>query len=214
MSLDSNATSAEDTTSGQPHKPLTNILIAEDEPILAEGLVHHIKQLGYEVIGPAVDGQSAIELAKQQGPDLALLDICMPVLDGLSAAAVLFGEMHIPVILISAHSDEQSLASGQRVGVFGYLVKPVTLDQLRVNIGVAWARYNQQANLKIEVQDLKTALEDRKFIERAKGLLMDRKGLGENEAMQRLKKQARNTRQRLADVARVMVQSEALFKDI
>lgn len=209
-----NATSDADTVSCQSQKQLSNILIAEDEPILAEGLVHHVKKLGYHAIGPAVDGQNAIELAKQYKPDLALLDICMPVLDGLSAAAVLFDQMQIPVVLVSAHSDEQSLTTGQRIGVFGYLVKPVTIDQLRVNIGVAWARYNQQTSLKSEVQDLKAALEDRKFIERAKGLLMDRKGMGENEAMQRLKKQARNSRQRLADVARILVQSEALFEEI
>ena len=214
MAVARNATSTTDTDGCPPHKQLSNILIAEDEPILAKGLVRHVKQLGYDVIGPAADGQCAIDLAKQFKPDLALLDICMPVLDGLSAAAALFDQMQIPVVLVSAHSDEQSVAAGQRVGVFGYLVKPVTIDQLRVNIGVAWARYNRQASLKSEVQDLKTALEERKLIERAKGLLMDRKGMGENEAMQRLKKQARNSRQRLADVARILVQGEALFEEI
>lgn len=194
-----------------PDQP-TDILIAEDDALLAKSLTLNIQQLGFNVIGPASDGQHAIELAKKNPPSLAILDIRMPVLDGIAAASILFPEMHIPVVMISAHSDAESLEASQQAGVFGYLVKPVTIDQLRVSIGVSWAKYRQHVMLHGEVENLKTALEDRKFIERAKGLLMDRKGLGENEAMQRLKKQARNTRRRLSDLARILVESDEIFE--
>ena len=189
----------------------THVLLAEDDELLAKGLSLHVQQLGYCVVGPAANGQQAIELATQHKPDLALMDIRMPVVSGLDAAAVLFEQLGIPVILLSAHCDQEYVKAGQRVGVFGYLVKPVTVDQIRVNIAVAWARYGQHLALHGQVEELKTALEDRKFIERAKGLLMDKLGLGENEAMSRLKKQARDSRRRLSDLARVLVESKQLF---
>lgn len=192
----------------------SRILIAEDDALLAKALKYNVQKLGFDVVGPASNGQCAIDLAKQDRPDLALMDIRMPVLDGLRATTVLSEEMGIPVVLISAYCDEAFLETCQRAGVFGYLVKPVMIDQLRVNIGVAWARYRQQVMLQNEVEDLKAALEDRKYIERAKGLLMDRKGLGENEAMQRLKKQARDSRRRLSDLARMLVDSENVFDQV
>ena len=193
-----------------PEQP-THILIAEDDEILAKGLGHNLRQLGYQVIGPALDGEKAIALAKQVRPDLAILDIRMPNIDGLGAAAMLFKQMGVPVILASAHSDPEYVVAGKQIGVFGYLVKPVTIDQIRVNIAVVWAKYRQHASLQNQVEDLKIALEDRKFIERAKGLLMDKLGLGENEAMCQLKKQARDSRRRLSDLARMLIETEQLF---
>ncbi len=193
-----------------PDQP-SDVLVADDDPILAECLDLHLKQLGFNVLGPVDNGQTAIKLAKQQRPDLVLMDIRMPGIDGLSAASILFKHMGIPVVLISAHCDPEYVEAGRRGGVFGYLVKPVTIDQLRVNVAVAWGKYCQHVNLYSQVQDLKNALEDRKFIERAKGLLMDRLGLGENEAMCRLKKHARDSRQRLSDLARVLVENKQLF---
>lgn len=191
----------------QPSK----ILVADDDSLLAKCLCQHVRGLDYEVVGPAASGQEAVELGKKFRPDLALLDIRMPEMDGLAAAAVLFKHMGIPVVLVSAHSDPEYLEAGKRSGVFGYLVKPVTIDQIRVNIGVAWAAYCQHRMLRGEVQSLKTALEDRKFIERAKGMVMDRLGLSEKEAMSRLKKQARDSRRRLGDLSRVLVESQDLF---
>ncbi len=199
----------------QSDPPLANqpsdILIAEDDALLAASLSHNVRELGYHVIGPASNGEEAIALAKTDKPDLALMDIRMPIINGLGAATVLFKHMGIPVVIISAHCDPEYLDAGKRVGVFGYLVKPVTADQIRVNIEVAWSRFQQQEQLRHEVQGLKVALEDRKFIERAKGMLMDRLGLGENEAMSRLKKQARDSRRRLSDLARALVESERLL---
>ncbi len=189
----------------------SKVLIAEDEAFLAASLKHHIQQLGYEAIGPACNGQEAIEFAREYNPDLALVDLKMPVLDGLSAAAVLFKQMGIPVMIVSAHSDQDSVDAGKRIGIFGYLVKPVLQDQLRVNIEVAWAAYRQYDRLRSQVSELKAALEDRKYVERAKGMLMDRLRLGEDEAMRRLTRQARDTRRRLPDLARALVESEELL---
>lgn len=200
--------------SSPPAAMPSDILIADDDELLAKGLIQNVEALGYNVVGPASDGLHAIELAQKHEPSLALLDIRMPVLDGIGAASIIFPKLGIPVVMISAHSDAASLRDSQQAGIFGYLVKPVTLDQLRVSITVAWASYCQHIQLQSEVQNLKTALEDRKYIERAKGLLMDRKGLGESEAMKRLRKQARNTRRRLSDLARQMVESEQVFDQV
>ena len=204
------------STSTIDHDPVlesqpVKVLIADDDELLSKSLCLNVEQLGYEPIGPAANGEEAIKLAKLHRPDLALIDLRMPVLDGLGAGTILFKHMGIPVVIISAHSDPEYLEAGKRVGIFGYLIKPVTQDQLRVNIGVAWARYRQYEKLRGEVKDLKGALEDRKFVERAKGLLMDRLGLGEEEAMRRLMKQARDSRRRLPDLARALIESDQLL---
>lgn len=188
-----------------------SILIAEDERTTAAALRDQVVGLGYEALGPAGDGEAAIELAKQSRPDLALLDIQMPLIGGLSAATVLFKHMDIPVVLVTGYSDEQYINAGKRIGVFGYLLKPVEDDELRATIAIAWSRYQERQQLREDVQEMKEAIEDRKQIERAKGLLMDRLSLGEAEAMRRLQKQARDSRRRLSEVARALIESEQLL---
>ncbi len=187
------------------------ILVAEDEHLLATNIAHNLRSLEFEVIGPAANGQQAIELAKEHKPDLALLDIRMPGTNGLEAAQVLFCQMGIPVMILSAFSDADYLAAGTRIGVFGYMLKPVTLDELRVSIAVAWSRYTQHTRLRDEVQDLKVTLENRKVIERAKGLVMQKLGLSEDEAMKRLQKQARDSRRKLADLAQSILDASDLL---
>lgn len=194
-----------------PDHPRT-VLVAEDEHLLAVSLAHNLQSLGYEVIGPAANGQQAVELARAHTPHLALLDIRMPEMNGLEAASILFCQMGIPVVIISAFSDPEYLEAGARIGVFGYLLKPVTVDELRVTVTVAWSRFVQHTRLRSEVQDLKTSLENRKIIERAKGLLMTRLGLGEEAAMKRLQKQARDSRRKLVDLARAILETKELFE--
>ena len=189
----------------------TTILVADDDELIAASLVQNIAELGYEVIGPAGTGEQAIELAKRHNPDLALLDICMPNVDGLGAAIVLYKHMNIPVILVTAHSDSEYVQAGQRIGVFGYLLKPVDINDLRVTIPVAWSRFCVQEGLRSSLQDMKQALEDRKCIERAKGLLMEKLGISENTAAHRLKQQARNSRRKIADLARAIIETEHLL---
>jgi response regulator NasT len=192
---------------------LGRVLVADDEHLVALNLTETLEQMGLEVIGPATNGQQAIEMAKLERPDLAILDIRMPMMDGLQAAGVLFKQMSIPVVIVSAFTDEQYLQRGTKIGVFGYLVKPVSDDELRVNLAVAWSRYRQHLELTSEVHELKVALEDRKLIERAKGLIMDRLGLSETEAMKKLQRQARETRRRLPDLARAIIETDQMLND-
>lgn len=189
---------------------LKRILIAEDEHLLAAALAENLRTLNYEVIGPVANGRQAVELARQQRPQLALLDVRMPLMDGLEAAAAL-DQMEIPTVIVSAYSDPEYINRGTRAGVFGYVLKPVTIDDLRVNIAVAWSRFQQQHRLRGEVNDLKTALENRKLVERAKGLLMQRLNISEPEAMRRLQKQARDSRRNMADLARAIIETDQLF---
>jgi DNA-binding NarL/FixJ family response regulator len=115
------------------------LLVADDEHLVAMGMKNNLEELGYEVIGPAGDGQAAITLCETLKPDMALLDIQMPGLNGLAAAEKIYQELHIPVVIFSAYSDQEYVDSSNDAGVFGYILKPVTRDQLRVGIEVAWA---------------------------------------------------------------------------
>lgn len=192
-----------------PHP--ARLLVADDEHLVASGVAVNLRELGYEVIGPAADGDEAIELCRAQHPDMALLDIRMPKKDGLAAADVIFRRMGIPVMIFSAYSDPEYVTSGNRVGVFGYLLKPVTQDQMRVGISVAWGRFLDFMNQNSEISTLKERLEHRKVIEQAKWIIVKRKGVEEPEAMKLLQRQARNNRRTLVDVARSVLENDNLF---
>ena len=187
------------------------ILVADDEHLVAAGLRTNLTEMGFAVTGIAADGEQAVELCKQNRPDLALLDLRMPKRDGLETAEILFGQMGIPTIMLSAYSDHESVLHANRIGVFGYLVKPVSEDQLRVAITIAWGRYTDVANQDHEIDALKQRLEDRKMIEQAKWLLVQRKNITEPEAMKQLQMQARSSRRTLPDVARSVLEAEQLF---
>ena len=200
-----------DEAAASEHLLPPSVLIAEDEHLVASDLADQLQRLHVQVVGPASTGAAAIELAKTQEPAMALLDIRMSDVDGLEAAARLM-QMGIPAVILSAYSDEEYLIRSTRAGVFGYLIKPVAEDALRTALAVAWARFNQQCELQQEVTKLKTALEDRKLVERAKGVIMDKLGLKEADAMRRLQKQARDSRRTLADMARAILESNDLFE--
>lgn len=204
---------AEQILSGRHKQRPTRVLVAEDEHLVAMHLVEHLEALGYEVVGPACDGEQVLALAKTDRPDLALVDIRMPGMDGLEAAGVLFPQMGIPVVMVSAFSDPDYVQAGAKVGVFGYLLKPVNADDLRVGIEVAWSRYQSEVGLRDEVTELKTALANRKIIERAKGVLMKKLKIQEDEAMRRLQKQARNSRIKLVDLSQAIINAEELLED-
>jgi AmiR/NasT family two-component response regulator len=193
-----------------PERP-SRILIADDEHLVASGLTSLLTQLGLQVVGVAADGQQAIDLARLHMPDLVVLDIRMPKVDGLAAAEVIFRQHEIPVVILSAFSDEQCIAGASHAGVFGYILKPVTLDQLRVNLAVAWGRFLDYSLKTTEIVGLKERLADRKVIEQAKWILVKRKGIAEPEAMRLLQRQARNNRRTLADVAKSIIENEELF---
>ena len=194
-----------------PHP--AKVLIADDEHLVATGMVAALDDLGFDVIGPASDGAQAIELCKSDHPDMALLDIRMPGTDGLAAAAVIFGELGIPVMMLSAYADPEYVSVGSEIGVFGYLLKPVSRDQLRVGVEVAWSRWLAHLEQGGEIEELKERLEQRKVIEQAKWIIVKRKSVEEPEAMRLLQKQARNGRRPLVDVAQAVIESESLLGD-
>jgi len=192
-------------------RSLQRLVIADDEHLVAEGIAGTVRELGYEVTGICPNGEDLIAFARRHRPDLALVDIRLPGMNGLEAARVLFGEMDVPVVIVSAYADPEYSRISANIGVFGYLLKPITRDDLVVTLPVAWAQYQSRQSTTSEVERLKQRLEDRKIIERAKWILVSRLGLSEDTAMRRLQKQARDSRRTLVDVARSILESDELF---
>jgi AmiR/NasT family two-component response regulator len=189
------------------------VLIAEDDPVVALGLTERVRSLGHDPIGPVGDGEEAVAEAKASLPDLYLFDIEMPNLDGLAAAVQLAGEgLRRPVVIVTGVDDpslvERSIASG----VSAYLTKPIDTRELEAAIKLAAARHAEFEALEAEVSKAQQALEDRKLVERAKGLLMSALKLSEQDAFRRLQMTARERNLRLADVARRIVDQQSLLE--
>ncbi|MCC6907416.1 MAG: response regulator [Phycisphaerales bacterium] len=197
------------SSNGAPR--LRRILIADDEHLVVEGLTRSLSDLNYTVTASCKNGEEAVQACRNDRPDLVLLDIQMPKMNGLEAAKVIYGEMGIPVVIVSAFSDSQYLRTGADVGVFGYLLKPVTRDDLEAAMTIAWARFLESRTAKDEIAQLSKRLEDRKIIERAKWILVERLQINEETAMKRLQKQARDNRRTLADVASSILENAELF---
>ncbi|MCH2142415.1 MAG: response regulator [Phycisphaerales bacterium] len=189
------------------------VMVADDEHLVAAGLLGLLEDLGYEAVGPANNAESAVSMADAESPDIALLDIRMPDAEGLTAAEQIYKQLGIPVIMVSAYSDPEYVAIGQRIGVYGYLLKPVTVDQLRIAIDIAWSRYLTDLDLSGQVNDLEDRLAQRKIIEQAKWIIVKRKQIPEPEAMRMLQKQARNGRKQLVEVAQAVIDSDDLLGD-
>lgn len=193
-------------------KALRTILVADDELLIARGICGQLDKMGYVAVGPASNGLLAVEMARQHKPDLAVLDIRMPEMDGLEAAGLIYDELGIPVVIASAYSDDSNLNQAVTHGVFGYIIKPVTIETLRVTLEVAWSRYLKQDLLTDEIKTLRVEIEQRKVIEKAKGVVMERMSLTEDEAMKRLQKQSRDTRRPLIEIASSILEADKMFK--
>jgi AmiR/NasT family two-component response regulator len=181
------------------------ILIADDEPLIRLDLKNMLESLGYEVIAEAGDGVSAVEAARTLKPDVTILDIKMPGMDGIDAANILNSEKIAPVVLLTAYSDMDLINRAKEAGVFAYLVKPFRESDLRPAIEVAISRYKEFLALEEEVSELEDKLETRKLIERAKGILMDQYGLKEQEAFRRIQVQSMNTRKSMKEIAEAII---------
>lgn len=164
------------------------ILIAEDETIIRLDLRELLENAGFEVCAEAKDGLEAVELATSSEPDLAILDVKMPGLDGIEAARRILEERPIPIVMLTAYGQQELVSRAVEAGVFGYLVKPFRGTDLLPAIAAARARYEELAALREEAESLSEALAARKSIERAKGLLMAKEGLSEQEAFERLRR--------------------------
>lgn len=182
-----------------------SLVIADDESIIRMDLREMLSSLGYQVVGEAADGATAIKQARELKPDLVIMDIKMPDLDGVAAAKILTEEKIAPVLLLTAFSQDELIEGAKEAGVAGYIVKPFRESELKPAIEVAIARFQEFRLLEQEVNDLKEALEVRKLIERAKGVLMDTQGLKEAEAFRKIQKLSMNTRRPMKEIAEAIL---------
>ena len=183
----------------------TRVLIAEDETIIRLDLRTLLESAGFEVCAEARNGVEAVELAAASSPDVAVLDVKMPHLDGLEAARRILDEQQLPIVLLTAYGDPEIVARAGEAGVFGYLVKPFREQDLLPAIRAARARHEELLELREEAESLADALASRKAIERAKGLLMEKEGLSEQDAFTRLRKASQVSGRPLKVVAEAVV---------
>ena len=188
------------------------VLIAEDDPIIGLALSERLRSLGHEPLGPAGDGSEAIALARAESPDLYLFDVEMPNVDGLEAAATLArAGLRRPVVVVTGVDDPTLIDRAIATGVSAYLTKPVDSRELEAALALAAARHAEFEALEAEVDRAQQALEDRKLVERAKGLLMSALGLSEQDAFRRLQRTARERNLKLAQVAAQIVEQQDLL---
>ena len=185
--------------------PPLRILVAEDETIIRLDLREVLERAGHEVCAEARDGEEAVALALSQEPQLAILDVKMPRLDGIEAARRILAERPIPIVMLTAYGQEELVARAVEAGVFGYLVKPFRETDLLPAIQTARARHAELEALREEAESLSEALATRKVVERAKGLLMEREGLSENDAFVRLRKASQASGRPLGVVAEAVI---------
>ena len=170
-------------------KPVLRVVIADDEPITRMDIKEILTEKGYEVVSEAADGFDAVEICKTQKPDLILMDIKMPLLDGLSAARIMAEEgVDAAVVLITAYSEREFIDSAKEIGVSGYLVKPIDEKSLIPSIELAVARNREMQKLQRDIAKVSERLENRGIIEKAKGRIMERDGLSEQEAYDYIRK--------------------------
>ena len=181
------------------------ILVAEDETIIRLDLRALLEQAGFDVCGEARDGVEAVELARELEPDLAVMDVKMPRLDGIEAARRILEERPIPIVMVTAYDQDEIVSRAVEAGVFGYLVKPFREQDLLPAIQTARARHDELQALRAEAESLADALAARKAIERAKGVLMAKEGLTEQEAFERLRRASQVSGRPLKVVADALI---------
>ena len=187
------------------------VLICEDEGLTALRLQASLTKLGYEVVGAARDGEEAVQKAADLKPDAILMDIRMPKLDGIAATEQIMRARPAAIVMVSAFNERDLVDAAVRAGASGYLVKPVSDDQIEPALQVALSRFGELSDLRGELSTLKDALEARKVVERAKGILMRRFQIAEDEAYQRLQKMSRDRRLPLKDTAQQVIAAAELL---
>lgn len=190
---------------------VTRILIAEDNDLVALTLEEQLKGLGYDVCGVARTGVEAVALAMRLQPDVIIMDIRMPEIEGTEAAQRINQQRPTPILMLTAYTDRNTIRRAEAVGALGYLVKPVNEAELMPAINIALARFKEIQTLRSQVSELEDSLESRKAIERAKGILMQRLGLSERDAYERLRHRARDKRAKMKDVAQAIIEAEELL---
>ncbi len=185
--------------------PKLRIVIADDEPLIRADLKLMLTSVGYDVVAEAGDGAKAVELARTLSPDMMILDVKMPNMDGIDAAKIITDDKIAPVILLTAYSQVDLINRAKEAGVYSYLVKPFKEADLIPAIEIAMSRWEEYLTLEKEARDLEDKLETRKSVDRAKGILMDQYGLKEQEAFRRIQVQSMNTRKSMREIAEAII---------
>lgn len=183
------------------------VLVAEDDSLIRMDLIEMLREEGYHVVGEAPNGQAAVELTESLGPDLVIMDIKMPIRDGIDAATEIAQKRLAPVVMLTAFSQRDFIEKARDAGAMAYLVKPFTKADLVPAIEVAVSRYQELKMLEREVATVNDRLETRKVVERAKGLLMEKQGLSEPEAFKWIQRAAMDRRTTMKAVAQVVVET-------
>ncbi len=187
------------------------ILIADDESLRVMSLKGQLESIGHKVIAEAANGKEAMSLARELKPDLAILDIKMPEIDGIEAAKGITQERPIPIILLTAFSEKELAERAAEANVSAYLMKPVSENDLLPAIALAVSRFKEFQALHREVDDLREALETRKLVERAKGILMRRLNLTEEEAFRRMQRRSQNENKKLGEIANAIITADGML---
>jgi response regulator NasT len=186
-------------------KPSLRVVVAEDEALIRLDLVEMLTEAGYEVVGQAGDGEAAISITEKEKPDLVVMDVKMPKLDGISAAERIANQRIAPVVILTAFSQRDLVERARDAGAMAYLTKPFTIDDLMPAIELAVSRFQEIKQLDTEVADLQEQLKARKLIEKAKGILMKNLKIGEPEAFKWMQKTAMDKRRSMTDVAQLVM---------
>ncbi|MFP5334202.1 MAG: ANTAR domain-containing response regulator [Actinomycetes bacterium] len=185
--------------------PRRRVVVAEDEAIIRLDVVEILRDAGYDVVGEAGDGEAAVRLAEELRPDLVVLDVKMPVLDGISAAERIGRSGHSAVVLLTAFSQKELVDRARDAGAMAYVVKPFSADDLLPAVEIAVSRHAQIRALEAEIGDLSERFETRKRLDRAKGLLMSRMGLSEPDAFRWIQKTSMDRRLTMREVADAVI---------
>lgn len=188
---------------------MRTVLICDDEPIIRMSLKNRLKELGFGEIIECGDGEAAVQSALSRLPDIAILDVSMPKMDGISAARAIRKKLKIPILLLTACIDPDTVNKAKEVGVAAFLTKPFRDQDLWPAIELAFAHANEIDELKEQVEDLKETIESRKVIEKAKGVLMRTQGLSEPEAFRKMQKLAMDKRKSLRQIADAILLTES-----
>jgi two-component system, response regulator PdtaR len=186
-------------------KPTLRVVVAEDEALIRLDLVEMLTEAGYDVVGQAGDGEAAIELTEKEKPDLVVMDVKMPKLDGISAAERIAKQRIAPVVILTAFSQRDLVERARDAGAMAYLTKPSTIEDVMPAIELAVSRFQEIKQLDAEVTDLQDQLKARKLIEKAKGLLMTNLQISEPEAFKWMQKTAMDKRRSMTDVAQLVL---------
>lgn len=188
---------------------MRSVLVCDDEPIIRMSLKNKLKELGFDEIMECGDGEQAVQLALGKLPDMAILDVSMPKKDGITAASEIRQKLKIPIILLTACYDPDTVKRAKESGIGGFLTKPFREQDLWPAIELACAHADEVETLKEQVEDLKETLESRKVVEKAKGILMQKQGLSEPEAFRKMQKIAMDKRKSMRQVAEAILLTES-----